>query len=194
MQAAKRGFKLLATAVLSLALLGAGAWFAIQRHGNLHAVEVGVFYRSAQLNSHELQRVLSDQKIKTVLNLRGPNAGKGWYDEELRTVRAAGVAHIDVPMSAYQDLSYRQMQDLVQVIQRAPKPLLVHCESGADRSGLAAALFRVSQGQGLPRAQQELSVRYGHFPWLVPRSAAMDRNLARFASERALVAANRSEP
>lgn len=180
-----RGFRWVTGLTVALTMVGASTWYGIQRDGNLHAVEPGVVYRSAQLSGPELQRVLADKGIKTVLNLRGPNAGKPWYDEELRTLQAAGVQHLDVPLSAYQDLSARQMQQLVNLMARAPKPLLVHCESGADRSGLVSALYQVSQGQSLAVAQRELSPRYGHFSLLVPRSAAMDRNLALYVRERA---------
>ena len=169
-----------------IVLVGAGAstWAWIQHDGNFHVVEQGVVYRSAQLSGPELRRALSDKGIRTVLNLRGPNVGKPWYDEEIRTLQTAGVGHIDVALSAYQELSFQQMQQLVDLVRRAPKPLLLHCESGADRSGLVSALYRASQGQALDLARQELSPRYGHFALLVPRSAAMDRNLARYVRER----------
>lgn len=42
----------------------------------------------------------------------------------------------------------------------APKPLLVQRESGADRTGLASALYKLSQGATLFEARRELSVRF----------------------------------
>ena len=75
--------------------------------------------------------------------------------------------------------------DAVKLIDQAPKPILIHCESGADRTGLVSALYRLSRGQPLAVAEQELSPRYGHFTVFVPRSAAMDRSLAAYARSRA---------
>lgn len=50
----------------------------------------------------------------------------------------------------------------------APKPLLIHCESGADRSGLAAALYLAAiSGAGEEVAEEQLGLKYGHIsePW-----------------------------
>lgn len=60
-----------------------------------------------------------------------------------------------------------------------PKPILIHCRSGADRSGLAAALY-VSKVAGLDNAKAEaqLSFYYGHVGIPVVSAAyAMDKSL-----------------
>ncbi|RZK99487.1 MAG: protein tyrosine phosphatase [Rubrivivax sp.] len=160
----------------SLALVGA-SYLLIQRGGNFHAVESGLVYRSAQPGAEALRQAVATHGIKAVLNLRGGNAGKPWYDEEVRAARTLGIQHLDLRLSAYHDLSVAQMDDIVKLIQDAPKPLLIHCESGADRTGLVSALYRLSRGQSGAAAAQELAPRYGHVVALVPRSAAMDRSL-----------------
>ncbi|MBK8025175.1 MAG: tyrosine-protein phosphatase [Chloroflexi bacterium] len=58
-----------------------------------------------------------------------------------------------------------------------PKPTLIHCKAGADRTGLAAALFLMSQGTSFDQAAQQLSLKYFHFPWLGSPSVAMDQTL-----------------
>ena len=167
---------------LSLVAMVALVWGIIQWGGNFHEVASGRFYRSAQLDGPTLHQVIQRHGIKTVLNLRGPNRGESWYDQELSVTQADGVTHLDMALSAYRDLSPAQMAELARLMADAPKPLLVHCESGADRTGLASALYKLSQGAPLAEARNELSARYGHFPMLVPRSAAMDRSLSRYAA------------
>jgi len=44
-----------------------------------------------------------------------------------------------------------------------PKPMLVHCKSGADRTGLAITLYRhVILGEPLQEARRALHWRFGH--------------------------------
>lgn len=181
----RRALLTLGALVVVGTLLGGGTYLYIQDGGNFHTVEPHVVYRSAQLSGQDLHKVVVTHGIKTVLSLRGPNTGEPWYDEEMRTVRADGIKHLDVRLSAYREVSVEQMDEIIKLIDEAPKPILIHCESGADRTGLVSALYRLSRGQSLAVAEQELSPRYGHFTLFVPRSAAMDRSLAAYARSRA---------
>src|SRR5947209_4291769 len=64
---------------------------------------------------------------------------------------------------------------ILDIVRGAPKPLLIHCKSGADRTGLVAALYRYAEGgASAAEADRELSLAYGHFPYLTSRSGAMD--------------------
>lgn len=166
--------------VLACLALGGGIYLFIHHDGNFHAVEPRLVYRSAQPSADELRQLVAAHGIKTVLNLRGDNTGKPWYDEEVSTVREIGIQHLNLRMSAYQVLSVQQMDEIVRLIQQAPKPLLIHCESGSDRTGLVAALYLLSNGQPATLASQELGARFGHLPVLKPRSAAMDQSLAAY--------------
>src|SRR5262249_28381673 len=45
-------------------------------------------------------------------------------------------------------------------------PALVHCKSGADRAGFAAALYLLMvEKRPLDEAARQLSLLYGHFPF-----------------------------
>jgi protein tyrosine/serine phosphatase len=160
-------------------------WGVIQYHGNFHAVKEGAFYRSAQLSKDELRSVIRDHKIRSVLNLRGAHPGQAWYDEEVAASRALGVAHYDYGLSAYRIVTSRQIGEVLDIIRDAPKPLLVHCKSGADRAGLVSALYRFAdEGASAEQADRQLSVIYGHFPYLTSRSGAMDDSFWAFISTR----------
>src|SRR5579863_5676861 len=70
-----RSLKIAAVAVGVTAASVGGYWGFLQYEGNLHPVVAGVLYRSAQPSSAELASTVQQYGIKSVLNLRGPNAG-----------------------------------------------------------------------------------------------------------------------
>lgn len=159
---------------------GACAAYAgfLQVTGNFHSVIDGQIYRSAQPTSAELASYIQRHGIKTVINLRGTHPGSAWYDDEVTTAESLGVRHIDFGMSARKAVSPEKAQRLVELMASAPKPILIHCLSGSDRSGLAAALY-VRKIAGLDEAQADgqLSFYYGHVGIPVVSAAyAMDRS------------------
>ena len=160
--------------VLIAALMGGWAGL-LQLNGNIHTVEPGVLYRSAQLDGPALEALIRRDRIATVLNLRGAAPGSLWYEREVAATAAAGAGHLDLGLSANRQPDGNTLAQLIEILRTAPKPLLIHCNSGADRSGLAAALFELLDAHKSPReAAEQLSFRYGHFPWLTSRTGAMD--------------------
>jgi protein tyrosine/serine phosphatase len=170
--------------VLCLAVTLAFAWSGYQRWtGNFHTVEEGVLYRSGQLNQIQFENHIHEKQIRAVLNLRGRHPGTGWYDNEVKVTRAAGIQHFDYPISAKRELTSGQVNEIIVLLRDLPRPVLVHCEAGADRSGLVSAIYKLVLGkQSANEAAQQLSFRYGHFPWLGSRTIAMDRTLEKIAS------------
>ena len=184
-----QAFRTLKVAALSVALAAAGIggyWGVLQFEGNFHAVKAGILYRSAQLSKSEIRSTVREYAIKSVLNLRGAHAGQSWYDDEVAAAAELGLAHFDYPMSSKRVLTSGQIEEVLDIVRRAPKPLLIHCKSGADRSGLVAALYRFSEtGASAAEADQELSLIYGHFPYLTSRSGAMDDSYWAYVNETA---------
>lgn len=175
----RRVRKTLKHSVLSLTLVAAApvGWAAfLQLTGNVHIVEQHVLYRSAQLDGDDLEALIRNEGIATILNLRGAGPGQRWYVQEIQATAAAGARHLDLAMSANQQPDSRTLKRLIEILRTAPKPLLVHCSGGADRSGLAAAIYELLVANKSPtEAAQQLSFRYGHFPWLTSRTGAMDK-------------------
>jgi protein tyrosine phosphatase (PTP) superfamily phosphohydrolase (DUF442 family) len=168
---------------LTAASIG-GYWGAVQYQGNFHTVEQGAFYRSAQLSKAELQTAIREHRIKAILNLRGAHPGEPWYDDEVAVSKALGVAHYSYGLSAHRVVSDQQIADLLGIVRDAPKPLLVHCKSGADRTGLVSALYRYAvEGADTEEADGQLSLVYGHFPYLMSRSRAMDDSFWAFVGK-----------
>ncbi len=169
--------------VLTIALLVAAYCGVIILMGNVHTVAKGQLYRSAQLGDTHLTEVVREYGIKSILNLRGEGAGQDWYDDEITTSKTLDVKHYDYGIWASSEPSAKQIRDLIAILRSAPKPLLIHCQSGADRSGLVAALYVAAiEKRPADEAAQQLSLLYGHFPWLTSRSGAMDRSFWKYVN------------
>ncbi len=177
---------------LAVALTAGWAGY-LRLSGNFHAVEEGVIYRSAQLSFEQFEHHIRAQGIKTVVNLRGENTNEGWYTDELKAASATKAEHIDFPLSAIREVSDERLDRLAELLRDAPKPILIHCEGGADRSGLASALFELMIAKKpVSTASAQLSFRYGHFPWFGSRTIAMDRSFERLAAREASATASTS--
>jgi uncharacterized protein (TIGR01244 family) len=162
----------------------AGGWAGYLRlSGNFHPIEAGVIYRSGQLSGPQFAERIEENGIRTIINLRGDNTGQPWYDAEMEASKAARVRHVDFPLSAGRELTDEQVTQLTTLLRDSPRPVLIHCEAGADRSGVASALYKLLVAKRpAQEASEQLSFRYGHFPWLTSRTAAMDRTFDRVAS------------
>lgn len=170
--------------VVLVGAVGAGAWAGyLQLTGNIHEVEAGAIYRSNQLSPEDMAALIEAKGIKTVLNLRGNNGDQPWHRAEAAAVSGAGASLIDLTMSANNDPSDALLGELVATLRTAPQPILIHCHGGADRSGLAAALYELLIAKKpADEAAGQLSFRYGHFPWLGSDTVAMDRAFWRVAN------------
>lgn len=177
--------RLIAAFLVVLGLAGVPAGWAgyLWLSGNVHEVEAGSFYRSAQLSPEGLASVLDRYGIRTVINLRGPSSAR-WYAEERAVSTDKGIAHVDIALSANREPDPATIQELTRLLRDSPRPILVHCKGGADRSGLASALFLLTaEHRPAEEAGGQLSMVYGHFPWLFSRTSAMDRTFAKVASQ-----------
>lgn len=170
---------------VGLVAAGMGFWAGyLQLSHNIHLVEPGV-YRSAQLQPDMLDSLIQMNHIKTVLNLRGAFPGEAWYEAEASAVRDAGATLVSLPLSANTEPDDALLARLIHVLRTAPRPILIHCIAGADRTGLASALVELlEEGKPADIADRQLSFRYGHFPWLTSRTGAMDRAFQRVVAFR----------
>ena len=160
----------------------AAAYLGLLRlEGNFHTVIAGELYRSAQPTPARLADYAHDFGIRSVINLRGSAPEKAWYQDELAATQALGIVHADFGMAADRMLSVDEFGSLVALLRAAPKPLLIHCQAGADRSGLAAAIYLAAiSGSDEQAAEKQLSFRYGHIALpFVSRAFATDESWER---------------
>ena len=163
---------------MSVALGLAGLHLGILHLGdNFHAVVPGELYRSAQPTPELIADYQKSYGIKTIINLRGENVGSAWYDAELVQTRRLGIDLVNFRMSAKREFTEERLTELVEVLQKAEKPILVHCMSGADRSGLVSALYVAAVAKlGEEAAESHISFWYGHIPLWFTAAYAMTRS------------------
>ncbi|MDR6757043.1 protein tyrosine/serine phosphatase [Mycoplana sp. BE70] len=149
----------------------------LQLAGNFHEVIPGELYRSAQPSAAQIERYVRQYGIRTIVNLRGPSS-RPWYQSEVATAERLDVRHFDFGMSSSRVLTLAKTKELVVLLRDAPKPILIHCRSGADRTGLVSLIY-LHQIAGVDEeiAERQLSIRFGHvgIPFLSP-AFAMDES------------------
>lgn len=122
-------------------------------------------YRSAQLDKDELEEIIQQYCIKTVINLRGEQQDEEWYQEEQKICRQYGIEHINVRLSARRMPTRNELKQLITTIDNAQPPIYFHCAYGSDRTGLASTVYRILNGASLENALMELDFYpYGHLP------------------------------
>ena len=107
---------------------------------NFYEVVEQRVYRSAQPSRAELERYIHEYKIKTIINLRGENEGKDWYDTEKEVARVNNLKLYNFRLESRTLPPVLLLDPIIDVLQRAERPLLIHCQSGIDRTGLVSAL------------------------------------------------------
>jgi protein tyrosine phosphatase (PTP) superfamily phosphohydrolase (DUF442 family) len=123
-------------------------------NGNFRTVTDDHMYRSAQLSPETLKGRIEQHGIKTVLNLRGPqDDDDAWYQAEKKTCIESGVRLVDLKLDPEKLPHPDVLRALLDEFENQASPALMHCRAGADRSGLAAALYlMIHEGKSLDQA------------------------------------------
>jgi protein tyrosine/serine phosphatase len=170
----KKAAQRLLIIIALVSFIPAAYYLIIFGNGNFHAVTPGEAYRCAQPDYGRLEYYLNTYGIRSIINLRGRNPGDKWYRDEIKFSAANGIKHYDIALSASAEPTARQMHELLEIFRTAPRPVLIHCMSGSDRSGLVSAMWKVAvDGQPRSVADEQLSIRFGHIP--VGSTTSMDR-------------------
>ncbi len=136
---------------------------------NFFAVQEGHLYRCRQLSGQRFAHYIDTFGIKTIVNLRGTESRPTWWQEEIAVSRKKNVNHYDIPMNAKVMTPKSQLLELLYIYDNAPRPILIHCMSGADRTGEAAAIWVMDQmGRSNTEAARQLAVDFGHSPGRFP--------------------------
>jgi len=161
--------------ILKLLTLAVLVWaFYLFVIGNFHQIDKDA-YRSAQLFSFNMPYYIKKYKIKSILNLRGKKTTKEWYKNEIRISNQFNISHYDFKLSSKKELTLKQMQDIVKILKKAKKPILIHCEGGADRTSLVSALYLYAvKNKSKSEARKAISFLYGHITFLREEVKAMD--------------------
>jgi protein tyrosine/serine phosphatase len=132
------------------------------------------FYRGGQPHRRGYE-YLKHLGVKTIINLRHEN-------REAEEVRSLGLHYVHIPISPWERVPESKIQMFFQVLRdRDSYPVFVHCEHGADRTGLMVGLYRIAfQDWSADRAYQEARA-HGMSPWHL----SLKHQLYEFADHRA---------
>ena len=113
-------------------------------------------YRGAHPSRAQLRELVARFGIRTVVKLNPDWQG----DDEI----PPGVVFIDAPIPAVFTPDPVVVDRILDAIDRAPKPVFVHCRTGADRAGLIVALYKLRHGATVVEARADM-VRHGFRPY-----------------------------
>ncbi|MDG2285095.1 MAG: hypothetical protein P8N43_06165 [Alphaproteobacteria bacterium] len=111
--------------------------------------------------------LLTTHGISTVINLRGENPNSSWYLPERRACEALGITYLDRPLHSRRLPKQQMLIELFEAYETAPRPLLIKCSGGADRTALAAALYLLHRDgpSAMPLARRQMALLpYLHQP------------------------------
>jgi protein tyrosine/serine phosphatase len=172
---------LVAATIFATCLTITGAMFGVRFSENFDVIEAGVAYRSGQLRPDELEAIIRHIGIHSIVSLSPPEPDQPWYRGEVAISAAKHITRYEMPLSPRKELTSAELCRLVTLLKEAPKPVLIHSRNGADLAGLAAAIFRFAiASRPAEEAKSQLSIRYGHLPFLVSGTGAMDASFERF--------------
>ena len=118
-------------------------------------------YRANQPSPAHLKSY-RDKGIKAVLNLRGfVQQSYALFEED--SCKKLGLKLISIPLSSSSAPQPEKLLEIIDIMEKIPKPFVLHCKSGADRAGLVSALYLiVIKKLSVAEAKKQLSFKYLH--------------------------------
>ena len=127
---------------------------------NLHDIGGGMM--RANQPSPEQLKVYADKGVKTILNLRGVSP-KGYYLLEKEACDDLGLALVNYRVFSRDTPSKQAIHDLKKIFATIEYPAVMHCKSGADRTGVVGVLYKhFHLGEPISDAMEQLRLRYLH--------------------------------
>jgi protein tyrosine/serine phosphatase len=148
---------------------------------NFAIVIPGRLYRSNHPTPRRLAALTRDYSLKLLINLRGPQSNNGADALSRATAACLGLDIIDVAMKGRDAPDVDCIEQLYDIYLHHDGPTLMHCKSGADRTGFAAGLFVLFHGGTATEALRQLSPRFGHIRHA--RTGVLDAFFHRFARD-----------
>lgn len=128
---------------------------------NFAVVAPGI-YRGGAPTAEGL-KALHAMGVRMVVDLRIEKKGQ---EAEAAQCKSLGLDRIRIRMGR-EAPTKKQVEEFLETVDRSPsKPVFIHCQHGADRTGAMVGIYRVvRQGWDYSRARQEMR-KYGFKPWL----------------------------
>lgn len=131
---------------------------------NFHWVVPGEASRAMQAWAGRLGPFLRRRGVRAIINLRGRNEDLGWWKKETAIAQESGIAHLDAMLDSRKLPTREMLVRLIECFDTAPRPFMLKCSGGQDRTSLAAALYLIHRDgwSALPAARNQ----FAHFPYL----------------------------
>jgi protein tyrosine/serine phosphatase len=127
---------------------------------NFYKIAPGV-WRSNQPSPRRLLRY-KKMGIVSVINLRG-QAKQSPFLFEQEACKELGLDLHNITLSARKLVPRENILQLIKLMRKAERPMVLHCKSGSDRAGFAAALYlAVIEGVSVSKARRQLHWRFLH--------------------------------
>lgn len=151
--------------IFGISVIIFGILYYVFIYDKYYTVVEGKIYRSAQLSARRLEEVIHEDKIRTIINLRGEFENTEWYKKENLIAKKNKVALYNLRLRAHALPGYRTLNSLIDVLLTVKRPILIHCWQGSDRAGMAGALaLAIDQDVPLSTLKKQFSWKYGVLP------------------------------
>ena len=124
----------------------------------------GQVYRCPQPSEKRLRGYIAQYGLQTVVSLRGDNTSD--VITEMAVCRELDVTHRAIALATGSLPTPAQLRELIDDLLDSPRPILLHCRAGVDRTALGSALaVLLIQKAGLEAAMKQLPlIRTNHEP------------------------------
>lgn len=128
-------------------------------HNHRHIGEQ--MYRENQPSPKRIAQ-LADMGIKTIINLRGESP-KGFYLLEKEACEAHGITLVNYRMYSRDVHTVEAIKGARDLFETIEYPAVMHCKSGADRTGIMGVLYKhFKLGLPISEAVEQLRLKYLH--------------------------------
>lgn len=140
------------------------ASYRIEYTNNFYEVKPGVLYRSGEMAPEQLRELIKRHGIASVLDLRisGETIRQAGTSEP-QLAGSLGAAYVNFPLATTRVPPKEDLLRLEEVLHSLKTPLLIHCSTGALRTGVVTTLW-LQEVAGLPpqEAKRQLSPYFGY--------------------------------
>lgn len=151
-------FAIVLASLLGVAGASAGLIYLQQNQlpKRLAEVDPGILYRSAQPKTAQIDNVVEEHGIKTLVIVREGTSRA--VPDEKEHAQAQGVNVVHIPVESRKPILDEQVEQFFDIVDDpANRPVWVHCSAGRHRTGYFCALYRIERmGWSVDEAMAEM--------------------------------------